>query len=618
MTNFLDIALPLAGRGFRVFPLVPKEKRPVKMSWGDHFDAATTDREALELWDQEVPQANVGISPDEIFCFLETDSERELKDACASLPPEIWDTARVSARDDRCYYIFRQTMRTKRAGNMTLTREGKDNLFEFKQHRVYVTAPGSVHPVTGKPYDVEWRTIPAMPDILLNRLCELYGAPKATNTDAMSEVVKRETATLDAFLARYEVPATGDWFNKGKSWYRPIECPWLSEHENSNQGTSTCVVYTEGSGYGFDCKHRCAAKTWKEFRAELHSRFPDRDFSFVEPTGEATIGSKKEEKRIITDWREHYHTVAEHDKVGPPEFLIDGFLQRQAIMGIGAFVGQKKTLLALNVAWSLCSGNPLFGKFKVTHRPSRVLYLGPENGLISFSHRVNLTGLRKYLGETFYYSTMSMPEKLPLQSMMPEEILGAAIFIDTAIRYTDGDENSATQMKAFAELAFSLIRDGAECVILLHHSPKSMTKANELTLENSFRGTGELTAFLSAAVAMRTQDMEDEYNSPSLIRFVKQRDFESHPSSFEVITDRATCLMSFVDGSHGAKVTLKPGGVKANADGNEEAVLQVIQDNPKMAIRKIVDKLAELGIPRKASWVGNKRREMFGTGVKTS
>src|SRR5215471_17842602 len=107
MSRFLDIALPLAERGFRVFPLVPGQKFPVKMSWGDHFDAATTDKAALEMWDKEVPHANVGLSPDEIFCFLETDDEAALKEACKDLPPEVWDTTRVSARDNRCYYIFR-------------------------------------------------------------------------------------------------------------------------------------------------------------------------------------------------------------------------------------------------------------------------------------------------------------------------------------------------------------------------------------------------------------------------------------------------------------------------------------------------------------------------------
>src|ERR1019366_8553153 len=98
----------------------------------------------------------------------------------------------------------------------------------------------------------EWKTIPAMPDILLNRLCELSGAPGATEAHKMDAETTRQTGLLDSFLETYEVPTTGDWFNKGKQWYRPIVCPWLAEHENANQGTSTCIVYTEGAGYGFD------------------------------------------------------------------------------------------------------------------------------------------------------------------------------------------------------------------------------------------------------------------------------------------------------------------------------------------------------------------------------
>ena len=89
----------------------------------------------------------------------------------------------------------------------------------------------------------------------------------------MSEDVKRETEPLDRFLATYEVARAGDWFNKGKQWYMQIECPWDDEHENKNAGTSTCVVYAEDGGYGFDCKHRCAAKGWKEFRVELEAAF---------------------------------------------------------------------------------------------------------------------------------------------------------------------------------------------------------------------------------------------------------------------------------------------------------------------------------------------------------
>ena len=362
---FLEIALPLAERGFRVFPLIPKDKRPFAMAGdADHFDAATTDAGQIESWSKQEPSANVAIAPDEIFCFLETDAEHDLKEACKDLPSEIWDTARVSAREGRCYYIFRQTMRTRNAviRDKALKREGKENLYEFKAFRTYVTGPGSIHPKTGRPYGVEWRNIPAMPDVLLNRLCELYGAPKATSAGVMSEEVKRETAKLDDFLTCYEVATPGDWFNKGNSWYRPVECPWLSEHENTNQGTSTCVVFTPGSGFGFDCKHRCASKGWKDFRAELKRRHPDKQFSFVSDAPEVVLGTKAEGKPV-TDWRSRYHNAEEHDNVGPPSFLIENFLPEQAIMGIGAFVGQKKTLAALNIVAALCSGEPLFGKY---------------------------------------------------------------------------------------------------------------------------------------------------------------------------------------------------------------------------------------------------------------
>ena len=157
-----------------------------------------------------------------------------------------------------------------------------------------LVGPGSIHPKTDKPYGVEWKTIPAMPDALLNRLCDLYGTPSASDAQQMGAETQRQTALLDSFLECYEVATNGDWFNKGKQWFRPVICPWVGDHENTNQGTSTCVVYTEGAGFGFDCKHRCASKDWKAFRAELQSRFPDRKFSFVRNETTVLIGERPE------------------------------------------------------------------------------------------------------------------------------------------------------------------------------------------------------------------------------------------------------------------------------------------------------------------------------------
>jgi hypothetical protein len=170
-------------------------------------------------------------------------------------------------------------------------------------------------------------------------------------------------------------------------------------------------------------------------------------------------------------------------------------------------------------------------------------------------------------------------------------------------------------MKEFAEHAFSLIRNKAACVIMLHHSPKSMTQANDLTLENSFRGTGELSAFLSVALAMRTQDMYHEYESTSLFRFVKQRDFEPKPSSFEVKTSRETCRMTFVDGSDGATVRL---GNTANKDGKDDTAIAMMKANANIRLSNVnmAKLLEDAGIGRSKEWVRLKRLELGIGGLK--
>ena len=150
-------------------------------------------------------------------------------------------------------------------------------------------------------------------------------------------------------------------------------------------------------------------------------------------------------------------------------------------------------------------------------------------------------------------------------------------------------------------------------MIVLAHSNKEMMKSSELTLDNAMRGSSELTAFLSSCWATRVQDTEHPYESASLLKHVKPRDFEADP--FEVTTDRETCRMTFVEGSRGAVVSRKN---TANPDGKEDAALQVIRDNPTLSQKKIALKLKELGIVRSPSWVGNKRFDLLNVGAKSS
>lgn len=318
----------------------------------------------------------------------------------------------------------------------------------------------------------------------------------------------------------------------------------------------------------------------------------------------------------IGEWVTKYHSFDAMDSAPPASFLIDGFLQQEGATALAAPVAQRKSLIALNVAHALCTGEPLFDYFKVTRKPNRVLYLCPEMGIRSFAGRLRKIGLMPYIDRRLFCQTMNSEEPTELSKLTPEELEGAAVIIDTAVRYIEGDENSSADMRAFSDELFRLMRDGALAVLVLYHSAKGTKESAELSLENAMRGSGELGAAVSACWATRLQDPSDPYNSASYLVNVKQRDFESKP--FEA-TCAANCRMTIVDKpGDGVRLNSKGSGAPADADGNEEAALQVIRDNPTLSIRGVTAKLKELGIKRSKSWVGDKRYELLNVGVKAA
>lgn len=449
-----------------------------------------------------------------------------------------------------------------------------------------------------------------MPDVLLNRLCELYGKPKASEPRAMNAETKRQTELLDRFLDTYEVATAGDWFNKGKQWYRAIECPWAYEHENTNEGTSTCIVYTEGGGYGFDCKHRCSEKDWKEFRAEIERRFPDKKFSFVRSeavVGDTATSTTPDTAEPLADWRTLFHSREAMLNAPPITFLIRDYLMREGVTAIAAPVRERKSLIALNIVHSLLTGEKLFDHFEVVHKPSRVLYLCPEVSLGPFTDRLRKIGLMDYVGEALFCRTLSADGHLSLKApeLVPA-LPGSVVILDTAIRFLEGDENSSQDVRTFADSIFALLRNGAESVVMLHHSPKDAGDA--MTLENAMRGSGDMGAFLVCCWGTRLQDPSKPYESASFMSNLKQRDFES--KDFEV-TGGPDCRLHIVADPALSVATLAPRrrGNVANKDGNDEVAIALIKANPQLSVRKTVELLKENGIKRGKDWVQSKRYE---------
>jgi Bifunctional DNA primase/polymerase, N-terminal/AAA domain/Primase C terminal 1 (PriCT-1) len=567
---FLEIALRNAARGFRVHPLHSKEKLPILKGWPDQ---ATRDTGTIEQWAAQFPDANCGVAVGPDLCVLESDDLAKLKELLGGV--EIPDTYTVQARDNRPHFYFRQTEKTNQSGNRTLA-----GVFEFKQSHLQVVAEGSTHPCGAIYRVIDDSPIVPMPDELMTAIVRLYLDGKARET--------REAAPVEGGRNNYLTSVGGKLRNAGLS--EEALAVALLQHN-----ADVCQPPLEDEEV-----RRIAASV---------ARYP-----VPEPVGEVIIGSSKPEEKKITDWRELFHSREAMLNAPPITFLIKDYLMREGVTAIAAPVRERKSLIALNVCHSLLTGEKLFDHFEVVHKPSRVLYLCPEVSLGPFTDRIRKIGLMGYVGETLFCRTLSADGHLTLNAPELQPALpGSVVILDTAIRFLEGDENSSSDVRKFADSIFALMRGGAESVVMLHHSPKG--NGDTMTLENAMRGSGDMGAFLACCWGTRLQDPSKPYQSASYLENLKQRDFESKP--FEV-TSGEDCRLHIVGDPRTREVTLQPRkGNKGNKDGKDDAAEAVIRANPKLKIKELEEQLKALGIQRGTTWIGKARARINGTGVTT-
>ena len=577
MTNFLDIALEHVARGWHVHPLKPSGKIPIT----DHGkNDATLDIDALRAWWTRTPNANVGVScgPSGL-CVL--DADHGLK-----------DEADFKAWRDRNGLPVTYTVRSGRrpefgvqsyyAGSL---KDGKFELDgvtgEIKSLGGLVLAAGCIHPDSKERYYVlENAPLAPVPSIIEQ-------SRKHTNAEGKREwnLPVHDGEGRDAFL----ISQAGKLRNAGAS-----EVIIRAQLEEWNADPS--IMADPKPDADLDRIARSAAR-----------------YDVPAPEPVVTIGSKKEEKKIVLDWRERYHTKDEMENAPPISFLIDGFLQCEGITGLAAPVRERKSLIALNVAHALLTGEKLFDHFAVVKRPARVLYLCPEVSLGPFTDRLRKIGLMSYVSETLFCRTLSAQGHVDLEDLK-EELPGSVVILDTAIRFIEGKESDSADIRVFADTNFALLKGGADSVLLLHHSPKDSV-GDVMTLENALRGSGDLGAFLCCCWGTKLQDPATPYQSASYLENLKQRDFESQP--FEV-TCGPDCRLHIIGNPTTQSVELKTRrGKRANKDGKDDVAMAFLKAHPELSIREAARQLKEMGIKgRGRDWVSVKLRELSGTGVR--
>ena len=623
--TLLDVALDCIRRGWYVFPCVPKSKEPLGGLVRRGYLDASNDEDTIRRWWTAKPDANVAIAcgasnltvPDcDHGCASEAEVLAWLERAREKLPVTYAVlTGRRVMKDGsgRPEYGVQLYYSTAIPGSGHFDIEGGSG--DVQSIGDYVMAAGSIHPDSGEAYRV-------LIDAPVAPLPE-WVKQIAPQRRAQSEVVTVDDATADEwktwlleYAAHYQIELRDFEKRAPNGWWVGIKCPW-EHHSGEGAESSTALGILDGK-IAFKCSHgtcEAAKRDTAVFKAEMLRLRGD----YVPEPGADPVAllGKPREKPVISDWRELFHTKDEVLNCPPPTFLIDQFLQRQAICAIAAPVGQRKSIIALNVARSLTTKEPLFGVLPVLNQPSRVLYLCPEMGLVSLSERVRKIGVGDCIGDTLFVRSMNLGN-LDLIDIPDAALDGSVLIVDTAIRFMSGDENSAKDTKGFSDILFNLQRrqgqDGA--IVVLYHSPKATKDASELTLENCMRGSGELGAAITDAHGTRLQDASDGWTSESYIRHIKVRDYPGL-EDFNVHCERETgVLVKTGDAGVKAVLSVNRGGYKSNLDGMDDAAKALIKANATITVKALIKLLADNGIERGKTWVSDTRSEIRGCGAK--
>jgi hypothetical protein len=171
----------------------------------------------------------------------------------------------------------------------------------------------------------------------------------------------------------------------------------------------------------------------------------------------------------------------------PPNYIVDGVLQRRFIYSLTGQTGHAKTAIALLIAYLMSSTDPnaMFGTHKV--EKGRVIYFVGENADDVRARIIGADALRNDHPQHdrlhFIVGRFAI-DALYDQIVLEMQTLGGAdlIFIDTSAAYFYGNEEmSNTQMGEHARKLRTLTElPGGPCVVALCHPVKYVTHPSQL------------------------------------------------------------------------------------------------------------------------------------------
>lgn len=231
-------------------------------------------------------------------------------------------------------------------------------------------------------------------------------------------------------------------------------------------------------------------------------------------------------------WWYEFRGLTELEGTGDIKMYIENLLPEGVTLLCGLYK-EGKSFLALSIAKALTSGKPLFERpgYEVPEIVP-VLYLAAESGDRELKMRCRKFEITE--DKTLFITrTLSKGPMLRLDDGNLEELVKAmkpVVILETLIRFSDGDEDDASDNRKLAHQIFRLIGLGARAVVVVHHSVKALNKANP-TKSEAARGSGDILAMADVIwLAMQDDRLYQGGKGPNEIDMVGWgRDFNPVP-----------------------------------------------------------------------------------------
>jgi RecA-family ATPase len=180
----------------------------------------------------------------------------------------------------------------------------------------------------------------------------------------------------------------------------------------------------------------------------------------------------------------------------PPEWLVESLLPKKGLVIIGGAPATFKSTIAAHIGLAVADGSLVFDFFRANK--GKVLYINEESSIGLFYtqfmqlgkdiknpqnvHTMHFKGVKLDAKKIGYVWKKNLTDLL--QELRPDLIV-----LDSMVRFMEGDENDAADVRRVFGLLGELMYQYGGCWLILHHMRKSKGKS-----EHNIRGSGDFLA----------------------------------------------------------------------------------------------------------------------------